>query len=394
MTFNLLILSTQHYITAQLVSTEFPLKTCLYILIAFGIILTNNLYAQNKTNSNRKENLMKYHMYVAVSGDKKLLRYDMDPENGDLTLVEEIPVEGGIGPLCTDPRQKFLYAALRSSKELATYNIDPETGALELIASVPINGGSCYISTDKTGRYLFSAYYGEGAVAINAIDENGAVLAPHRQWIPTEGHAHCFYPDRSNQYLLVPHTIPANTIYQFTFDETTGELAQNAVTKVRVPKGEGPRHYEFHPTLDVVYIANENSSSVTVYNFDPENGTLKRRQNLSTLPEGYTETNTCAQIHIHPSGKFLYISNRGHNSIARFAIQDNGSLESLGQTPTEPIPRPFNLDPEGNFLFAGGQKSDKMASYRIDPETGDLTPLKVYDVGKQPMWIMILKIGK
>ena len=92
--------------------------------------------------------------------------------------------------------------------------------------------------------------------------------------------------------------------------------------------------------------------------------------------------------------KFLYISNRGHNSIARYAVLDDGSLKSLGQTPTEPIPRPFNLDPEGNFLFAGGQKSDKMASYRIDNETGDLTPLKVYEVGKQPMWITILKLGK
>ena len=188
--------------------------------------------------------------------------------------------------------------------------------------------------------------------------------------------------------------MPPNAIYQFTFDETTGELAQNATTKVNAPRGEGPRHYEFHPTHDVVYVANENGSSVTVYDFDTENGTLSRRQNLSTLPEGYTEDNTCAQIHIHPTGKFLYISNRGHDSIARYAVQDDGSLESLGQTPTEPIPRPFNLDPEGNFLFAGGQKSGKMASYRVNPETGDLTPLKIYDVGKQPAWIMILKFGK
>ena len=247
---------------------------------------------------------------------------------------------------------------------------------------------------NKTGRYLFSAYYGEGAVAINAIDKNGAVLAPHRQWIPTDEHAHCFFPDPSNRYLFVPHTMPVNAIYQFTFDETTGELAANEVVKVDAVYGEGPRHYEFHPSLDVVYVANENGSSVTVYDFNPDEGTLAPRQTLSTLPEGFTERNTCAQIHIHPSGKFLYISNRGHNSIAGYAVQDDGSLTSLGQTPTEPIPRPFNLDPEGNFLFAAGQKSDKMAGYRIDTETGGLTPLKVYDVGDQPMWIMILKLGK
>ena len=367
------------------------MKIAFYVFITFCVTLTGNLFAQQ---SNRKDHLMKYHMYVAVSGDQKLLRYDMDTETGNLTLIEEIPAEGGIGPLCTDPQKTRLYASLRSSKELATYKIDRETGALEHISSVPMNGGSCYISTDKTGRYIFSAYYGEGAVAINAIDDNGAVLAPHRQWIPTAEHAHCFFTDRSNQYLFVPHTMPHNAIHQFTFDETTGELAQNETIKVKVPRGEGPRHYEFHPTLDVAYVANENGSSVTVYDFNTENGTLARRQNLSTLPADYTEKNTCAQIHIHPSGNFLYISNRGHDSIARFAVQADGSLKSLGQTPTEPIPRPFNLDPEGNFLFAGGQKSDKMASYRIDQETGDLTPLKVYDVGKQPMWIMILKFGK
>ena len=112
--------------------------------------------------------------------------------------------------------------------------------------------------------------------------------------------------------------MPVNAIYQFTFDETTGELAPNEVVKVDAVYGEGPRHYEFHPTLDVVYVANENGSSVTVYDFNPDNGTLAPRQTLSTLPEGFTERNTCAQIHIHPSGKFLYISNRGHNSIAGY----------------------------------------------------------------------------
>ena len=272
---------------------------------------------------------MKYHMYVAVSKDQKLLRYDMDADTGDLTLVEEISAKGGIGPLCTDPRQKYLYAALRSSKELVTYGIDPETGALDHIATVPFDGGSCYISTDKTGRYLFSAYYGEGAVAVNAIDNNGAVLAPHRQWIPTAEHAHCFFPDPSNRYLFVPHTMPPNAIYQFTFDETTGELAANAVAKVDARPGEGPRHYEFHPTLDVVYVANENGSSVTVYDLNPDKGTLTRRQNLSTLPAGYAEHNTCAQIHIHPLGQLpLHLQSRARQHRALC-----GSRRRLAQVP-------------------------------------------------------------
>ncbi|MDP6037437.1 MAG: beta-propeller fold lactonase family protein [Candidatus Latescibacteria bacterium] len=335
---------------------------------------------------------MKYQLYVTVAGDEKILRYDMNPETGDLTLVEALQVGKGVSSLCTDPKQEYLYATLRVSRELASFHIDPESGALEHFATASLDGRPGYISTDRTGKYLFSAYFGDGAVAVNAIDGNGAVLSPHHKWIPLEEHAHCIYTDRSNQYLFVPHTMPANAIYQFTFDETTGELTSNDPVKIDPPDGEGPRHYEFHPTLGVVYFSNENGSCITVYDLDVENGTLDRRQNISTLPDGYTEKNSCAQIHIHPSGKFLYISNRGHNSIARFAVRDDGSLESLGQTPTEPIPRPFNLDPSGNFLFAAGLESGKMTSYRIDAKTGDLESLKVYDVGRQPMWILVLKL--
>jgi 6-phosphogluconolactonase len=300
----------------------------------------------------------------------------------------------GVSTLCTDPEQKYLYATVRGSQGVASFGIDPESGALDPLSTASVDGRPGYMNMDKTGKYLFTAYFGDGAVSVNAIDENGAVLAPHHQWVPLEEHAHCVYADRSNQFLYVPHTMPANTIYQFTFDETIGKITPNDPAKVDPPLGEGPRHFEFHPTLDFVYFSNENGSSVTVYDLDAETGGLVRRQNISTLPSGYVEDNSCAQIHIHPSGKFLYVGNRGHNSIARFAVQEDGALESLGQTPTEPTVRGFNLDPDGIFLFAAGIGSGKMASYRIDANTGDLVPLKVYDVGKQPMWILVLKLDR
>ena len=365
-----------------------------YIAFALCCLLTTTLHAQRDVSVHRKETPMKFHMYVALSGDQKILRFDLDPETGDLTAVGEVSVDGGVGPLCMDPQKKYLYAGLRSTKKLSSFAINPETGALDLISTVPFDSDPCFLSTDRTGRYLFSAYYGAGAAAVNAIDDNGAVLGPHRQWIATAGHAHCIHPDRSNQFILLPHTLPANAIFQFTFDETTGDLTPNAVPRVQAPKGEGPRHYEFHPTKNVVYTSNENGSSVTVYDLDPVKGTLKRKQNLSTLPEGFTGENTCAQIHSHPSGKFLYITNRGHNSIARFGIQPDGSLVSLGQTPTEPTPRVFNIDPSGNFLFAAGQTSGKLEGFRIDPATGDLTSLKIYEVGKQPLWVLFFKLSK
>ena len=182
------------------------MKTIFFILF---VMFTGSLFAQQV---NRKEPSMKYHMYVAVSGDQKLLRYDMDPIPAISRLLKNFPPKAALVPLCTDPRQKYLYAALRRSKELVTYKIDPETGALEHVATAPFDGGSCYISTDKTGRYLFSAYYGEGAVAINAIDKNGAVLAPHRQWIPTDEHAHCFF-SRSLQSIPVCAAYDAGQCY-------------------------------------------------------------------------------------------------------------------------------------------------------------------------------------
>jgi 6-phosphogluconolactonase len=131
---------------------------------------------------------------------------------------------------------------------------------------------------------------------------------------------------------------------------------------------------------------------VTAYHFDPRTGTLAPFQTLSTLPGGFDGKNTCAKINIHPSGKFLYISNRGHDSIACFAVDGaTGGLTTLGQQKTEAIPRAFNLDPTGSFLFAAGQGSGQMEAFRVNPGSGRLEPLKIYPVGKQASWVLILE---
>lgn len=178
-------------------------------------------------------------------------------------------------------------------------------------------------------------------------------------------------------------------MYPFLFDETTGRLTPNAIPTVPQPPDTGPRHYCFHPVLDTVYFSNEQGSSVTAYRLDPSDGTIEAFQTLSTLPEGFEGENTCAQIHMTPDGRLLYVSNRGHDSIAGFRIDPStGALAPIGQQPTEPTPRAFGIDPQGRFLFAGGQRSGHLASYRIDPATGALTPLNVYPAGQNPMWVM------
>lgn len=333
---------------------------------------------------------MANYLYVALAGEDKLLIFDQDPVQGRLMNRREVVTPGGPGPLAVDPRQRFLYAGLRGSRQIATFHIDAGSGGLEPIGSVSLDADPCYLATDGSGRYLLAAYYGAGQATVHAIGVDGAV-AQQTSANPTAEHAHCIQTDRSNRFAFVPHTLAPNVIFQFRFDEKTGALSPNTPPTVSGEAGAGPRHYVFHPMQDWVYVSNENGSSVTAYRFDPDRGTLSAFQTLSTLPAAWEGKNTCAQIHVHPSGRYLYVSNRGHDSIACFAVdEDTGELTELGQRSTEPVPRVFGLDPGGKFLYVAGQASGRLAAYRIDPETGLLDPHQVYAAGERPMWVKVL----
>ena len=202
--------------------------------------------------------------------------------------------------------------------------------------------------------------------------------------------------DRSNNFAFVPHIGGGNGpnyVLQFKFDEGTGRLAPNSPDRVLPPSdAEGPRHFCFHPTRDILYFSNEQGCSVTAYNFDSSTGTLSAFQTLSTLPDGYDGANSCAQIQIVPSGEFLYAPNRGHNSIACFTIDaSTGRLAPIAIVPTEPVPRAIGVDPSGNFLIAAGLDSGRLASYRIDGKSGELNPLGTYDAGKGLMWVLFAR---
>lgn len=334
---------------------------------------------------------MDYRIYVSLAGEDKISIYSLNPGTGKLTLQRDVTTGGGPGPLAVDPSHHFMYVGLRSTCEMATFQLDPVTGDLSFIGSVELRSDPCYIATDQTGRFLLSSYYGAGMVAVHPISADGAVSEKAMQWIETAWHAHCIQTDRSNKFVYVPHTVPANRIFQFLFDEATGILTPNAIPEVIAEEGEGPRHYCYHPSKDILYASNEQGCSVTAYHFDASAGTLSAFQTISTLPEGYEHENTCAQIHISPSGHFLYVSNRGHDSIACFSIEDEtGELVSLGQQPTEPTPRVFNVDPTGRYLFAAGQGSGQVAAYKIDGRTGVLTHLETYGMGENPMWVLIM----
>ena len=335
---------------------------------------------------------MPYRVYVSVADEDKISIWSMDPNTGVLNLQEDAPLASGPSPLAVSPGQRTLYVGLRASHQLATLGIDQKTGSLSPLGAIPLESDPCYLSVDRNGRFLLSAYYSAGCVAVHSIGEDGVVRAPPVVWQATMPKAHSIRTDRSNRYAYLPHVGESNRILQYLLNADTGHLTPNVPPMVVPEAGQGPRHYCYHPTLDTVYFDNEQGSSVTAYRLDPATGALSPFQTLSTLPEGFSGQNTCAQIHITPSGRYLYAANRGHDSIACFAVDPvTGRLASLGQQPSEPIPRTFGIDPQGRYLYAAGQGSGRLAAYRIAPD-GTLQPLATYHVGARPMWVMVLEL--
>lgn len=329
-------------------------------------------------------------IYITLQGDNKVAIYNLDSASGDLTHQEDIAVAGGPAPFAFSPDGKHAYTGLRDINKMASFDVDPVTGSLVPSGMVDLESDPCFISVDKTGRYLLSAYYGAGHIAVHPIDTAGALGGAATEWIGTRPKAHCAHTDASNDFVFLPHVGESNAVYQYRFDSSTGTLTPNSPPVIEAPEGDGPRHYDYHPHANFVYFDNEQGCSVTAYRFDPEAGTLAPFQTLSTLPDSWSGSNSCAQIHIAPSGKFLYAANRGHNSIAMFAVDsDSGELTSLGQQPTVGTPRAFGIDPTGNFMLVGGLDDGDLATYRIDNATGRLDHLATQPVGDQPMWFHI-----
>ena len=334
-------------------------------------------------------------MYVSLQDDDKIARFTVDPGTGKLDPQEEVAVTGGPAPLAISPDRRFLYVGRRGISEISSFRIDQSTGGLSMIGTATLETDPCFLATDRKGRYVLSSYYEGGKAAVHPIGDDGVATAPPTEWLDTARGAHSFQTDPSNKFAFVPHIAGRgpNAIFQFRFDETTGRLTPNSPPRVS-PEGElGPRHYCFHPSLDILYFSDEQGCSVSAYRFDSSAGTLAPFQTVSTLPDGYDGRNSCSQIQITPSGRFVYAPNRGHNSIAGFAVDaSSGRLTPLGRVSTEPVPRAIGLDPGGNFLFAAGLESGRLAAYRVNNDTGELVPLEVYDVGNRPMWVLVTEL--
>ncbi len=329
-------------------------------------------------------------VYASLAPERKIQVYRLDPRDGKLTPVEAVAVEGTPGALAVDPRKKYLFASLRSTSALASFRIDPATGRLKLLgtAALPKGANAAFVGTDRSGRWLLSASYAAGTVVVHRL-RDGVIQTPPVQTVKTAQTAHCAVTDPGNRFVFVPHVTP-NAVYQFRLGKD-GKL-MDAGKAPGGADGAGPRHLAFHPNGQLAFTSDESGSSITAYRFDPASG-LKPVQTLSTLPPEGKKGNSTAEVKVHPNGKFVWVSNRGHDSLAGFRIGRDGKLTVRERTPTEKTPRSFDIEPDGRFVLSAGEGSGKLAVYRVDLDTGKLTPIHTYDVGKSLPWVLAVKLG-
>ncbi len=299
-------------------------------------------------------------LYVSLAPEQKIQVYRLDSRDGNLAAVETVAVDGAPGSLAVDPQRKFLFASLRTSSSLASFRIDPGSGKLKPIskAALPQGENAAFVSTDLTGRWLLSASYAAGKVVVHRLTEDGRIETPPVQTVTTAQTAHCVAFNRSNRFVFVPHVNP-NAVYEFQFDAATGKLTEVGKAPGGTPNA-GPRHLAFHPSQRFAFTSDEQGSSITAYRVEADTK-LTPVQTLSTLPADFKGTNSTAEVKVHPNGKFVWVSNRGHDSLAGFATDGTSfKLASLGQTPTEKTPRSFDISPDGQFVVAAGEGSGKL----------------------------------
>jgi 6-phosphogluconolactonase len=351
---------------------------------------------------------MPHALYVCLQDGDKIAAFAIDAETGRLTPQTEVPTTSGPSVMARSPDRRTLYVGHRTQPAISSFRIDQGTGNLTLLRTVSQEHAPTFLAPDRNGKYLLCAYYQGGGATVHPLGEDGAVGASSLGWVATAIGAHAIATDRSNRFAFVPHIARLNDnvleppkqnpgpnmILQFRFDAQTGRLTANSPFRVEPTEPHGPRHFCFHPTLDLVYFSNEQGCSVTAYRLNNATGLLSAVQTVTTLPDGYTARNTCSQIHLTASGRFLYVANRGHNSIAGFAVDaGTGHLAPIGHVATEVVPSAFSLDPAGSFVFAAGTASGHLASYRINTETGVLTPLARQAAGQRPAAVLTTRLG-
>lgn len=294
------------------------------------------------------------------------------------------------------------YGSLANSGSVSAFAIDPATAKLTLLNTVASRGADpCHLAADGAGRWLFVANYSGGSVAVFPIREDGSLGEATQQFrhsgaaraIPERqemAHVHSVDLSPDNRFLYVSD-LGLDTIFVYRLDAATGRLRQHAA--VRTAPGRGPRHLAFTPDRRFAYSLGELDASVTLYSHDPATGEMREMQSVSALPAGFDGTRSGAEIAVDPSGRFLYASNRGHDSIAVFSIDaERGLLRACGHVSTMGrTPRHFAVDPAGTHLLAANQDTGTIVTFRIDPDNGMPTPVGRPVAAPDPVCILFVR---
>jgi 6-phosphogluconolactonase len=329
--------------------------------------------------------------YTAKTDSKGIYSFRFDSGTGSLTSTAVAATTPDPSFLTVAHNEKYLYAVNelsefggKKSGAVTSYSIDAKSGKLVQLNQVASGGADpCYVSFDQSGKYLLVANYTGGSVSTFPVAADGhigpaAAFVQHTGSGPNkerqEGpHAHYSATSADNRFVFVVD-LGLDEVVVYRFDPATGSLTPNDPPFAKLAPGAGPRHLAFHPNGKFAYVLNEVIPTVTALAYDSKSGSFSTLQTLSTIPKDFTAHNDTAEIVVHPSGKFLYASNRGHDSIAEFTIDAaKGILTLAGDFPTQgKTPRNFALDPTGKFLLAANQESNNIVIFRIDQSTGAL----------------------
>jgi 6-phosphogluconolactonase len=374
-------------------------------LRALAFVLTAVLITLFAAAAAPAANQGKYLFYVGTyteegSKSKGIYAYRYDAATSEIAplgLAAETTNPSFIAP---HPNGRFLYAVNEIGKYkgpnsggVSAFSIDQATGKLTFLNEVASRGADpCYITVDKTGKYVLVANYTGGSVAVFPILADGELgeasaflqhtgkgTNPARQEGP---HAHSIDLSLDNRFAMVDD-LGLDELLVYKFDSAKGSLTPNDPPFTKIDAGSGPRHFVLRPDGKFAYVVSEMAHTVTVFSNDAVNGKLQVLQTITTLPKDFTGRNDDAEIEVHPSGKFLYASNRGDDSIAIYTIDlSKGTLTQVGIVHTGgKEPRSFEIDPTGTLLFAENQNSNSIVVLKIDTKTGQLTPTgKVLDV--------------
>ena len=363
-------------------------------IVAFLVVLAAPLMlvssARTEKNVGTRGKYLAYvGTYTTKTNSKGIYVYRFDAATGNLSSLGVAAESADPSFVAVHPTGKFLYAVNEAGKSsmVSAFALEPKTGKLTPLNQLPALGEDpCYISFDKTGKYALVANYSSGNIAVfpilpdgklgehTALVQHGRTTGPNKE--RQEGpHAHWIEASPDNRFALAVD-LGLDEVLVYKFDAVKGTLSPNEPPFAKLKAGSGPRHMTFRPDGKFVYVISEMSSTVTAFHYDAKAGVLHELQTVPMLPKDFSARNDAAEIAVHPNGKFVYASNRGHDSIAIFAIHPKkGTLTFVERVPTGgKEPRHFAIDPTGNYLLAENQLSNNVVVFKIDIATGGLTP--------------------